>query len=64
MTYLKLSYSSGSHPVDGNALEVEYLFHRGHLRPSESRDIYMTILNSSKIIVMTQQQSNKNNFMV
>ena len=33
-------------------LEVEWPFHRGCLRPSDNRDIYITIHKSSKIIVM------------
>ena len=42
-------------------LRVKQFLHRGHLKPLENTDIYITTHNSSKITFISR---NENNFMV
>jgi hypothetical protein len=43
-----------------NLLGVEQSFHRGHLRPSENTDFYITIITVAKL----QSRSNNENSVV
>lgn len=45
-------YSRDSQPMDHDLFGVEEPFHGSHLRPLENVDIYITINNGSKIIVV------------